>query len=104
MAQFDVFANPVRGARKPYPYVVVLQSDLTSEGRERIVAPLAPKAQVPNVSHRLTPRVAVNGVEHLIIVQSLAAILVGELKEIRGNVTDCRVEITAALDYLFLGA
>jgi hypothetical protein len=40
MAQFDVFVNPISQARRAYPYVAVLQSDLAEAGPERIVAPL----------------------------------------------------------------
>ena len=46
MAQFDVFVNPIVAARRAYPFVAVLQSDLADTGRDRIVAPLAPRGRV----------------------------------------------------------
>jgi hypothetical protein len=43
MTQFEVFPNPVTRARRSYPFVVVLQADVAEDGRERAVAPVAPR-------------------------------------------------------------
>lgn len=103
MAQFDVFVNPIPQARRAYPYVAVLQSDLAETGRERIVAPLAPKARLTGSVGRLTPHVRVSEVEHVLLVPSMAAIAARDLRECRGQLTAHRDAIVAALDYLFLG-
>jgi len=57
MAQFDVYLNPIPAARRAYPYVVAMQSDITLDVREQIVAPLAPHGSMLGVSGHLTPRV-----------------------------------------------
>jgi toxin CcdB len=101
--QFDVFINPILQARRAYPYVVVLQSDLAETGRERIVAPLAPKARLTGTAGRLTPHVRVSDVEHVLLVPSMTAIAATDLRELRGKLTAHREAIVAALDYLFLG-
>lgn len=101
--QLDVFVNPIGRARRAYPFVVVLQSDVADTGRERIVAPLAPRARVPGTSGRLTPHVTVSGAEYVLFVPRLASIAVADLRESRGQLTAYRTEIVAALDYLFLG-
>lgn len=103
MTQFDVFVNPIVRARRTYPYVAILQSDLANTGEERIVAPLAPRARVTGTVGRMTPHVRVLDVEHVLIVPALAAIAAGELRELRGELTRHREAIVAALDYLFLG-
>ena len=103
MAQFDVFVNPIPQARRAFPYVAVLQSDLAETGRERIVAPLAPKARLPGTAGRLAPHVRVSDVEHVLLVPRMAAVAAGDLRELRGQLTAHREAIVAALDYLFLG-
>lgn len=103
MAQLDVFVNPIARARRVYPYVAILQSDLAETGDERIVAPLAPRARVTGTAGRLTPHVRVLEVEYVLIVPAMAAIAAGELRELRGQLTGHRDAIVAALDYLFLG-
>ena len=103
MAQFDVFVNPISQARRAYPFVVVLQSDLAETGRERIVAPLAPKTRLTGTAGRLTPHVRVSEVDHVLLVPSMAAVTAGDLREHRGQLLAHREAIVAALDYLFLG-
>ena len=103
MSQFDVFENPIARARRAYPFVVVLQADLADTGRERIVAPLAPRARLTGTAGRLTPHVKVAGVDHVLLVPSLAALPAAELRELRGQLASYRDVIVAALDYLFLG-
>ncbi|HEY0985466.1 MAG TPA: CcdB family protein [Kofleriaceae bacterium] len=103
MAQFDVFVNPISRARRAYPYVVVLQSDLAETGLERIVAPLVPKARLPGTIGRVTPHVRISDVDHVLLVPSLTAIEAKDLRELRGKLVAYRDEIVAAIDYLFLG-
>jgi toxin CcdB len=103
VTQYDVFVNPISQARRTYPYVVVLQSDLAETGTGRIVAPLAPKARLPGTVGRLTPHVRVADVDHVLLVPSLATIEAKDLRELRGKLIAYREMIVAALDYLFLG-
>lgn len=103
MAQFDVFVNPVLPARRIYPYVVVLQSELADTGSDRIVAPLVLRARFAGSTGRLTPYVRVGDVDHLLIVPKMIGIASGELRELRGQLVAHRDAIVAAIDYLFLG-
>jgi hypothetical protein len=43
MAQFDVCINPIIAARRAYPLVIKLQSDLITGGATVVVAPLVRK-------------------------------------------------------------
>jgi hypothetical protein len=104
MAQFDVFVNPIPQAQGAYPFVAVLQSDLAETGRERMVAPLAPRTRLTGTAGRLTPHVRVSDVEHVLLVPSMAAIAAGDLREHRGQLIAHREAIVAVIDYLFLGA
>jgi toxin CcdB len=103
MKQHDVFENPIAAARRAYPFVVVLQSDLADTGRERIVAPLAPRAKLAGTVGRMTPHVKVAGSDYVLLVPSLAAVRAADLRKSKGNLASHRTEIVAALDYLFLG-
>lgn len=103
MPQFDVFTNPITRARRAYPFVMVLQSDLAETGRERIVAPLAPRARLTGSAGRLTPHVKVSGVEHVVLIPSMTAVATDDLRDLRGQLSSYRDGIVAALDYLFLG-
>lgn len=55
MRQFDVAENPIPRARRALPSVAILQSDLADTGRDRVVAPLAPRAAMPTLAGRLIP-------------------------------------------------
>lgn len=103
MAQFDVFTNPISRARRAYPLVAVLQADLADTGRERIVAPLAPRTRLEGSVGRMTPHVDVGGAAYVLLVPALAAIHTEDLREHRGQLGRYRDEIVAALDFLFLG-
>lgn len=103
MAQLDVFANPIARARRAYPFVVVLQSDLAETGRDRIVAPLVARSRLPGTVGRMTPHVELDGVEHVLLVPALTAVLGSDLRQPRGQLVAYRDQIVAALDYLFLG-
>jgi len=103
VAQFDVFTNPITAARRAYPFVVVLQADLADTGRERIVAPLAPTARLGGTVGRLTPHVHIAGIEHMLLVPSMAAIAPADVRGVRGHLVAYRDAIVAALDNLFLG-
>jgi hypothetical protein len=103
VAQFDVFINPIPQARRAYPYVAILQSDIAGTGRERIVAPLVPRARLTGTTGRMTPHVKVADVDHVLMVPSMTAVAADDLRELRGQLVAHRDAIVAAIDYLFLG-
>jgi toxin CcdB len=103
MMQLEVFANPLVGARRAFPYVVVLQSDVSVQGRDRIVAFLAPRSQVAPVVGRLTPIVDVAGKEFVILMPWITNVPESELRTAVGDLTPFRDRIVDAIDWLFLG-
>ena len=103
MRQFDVFPNPIAGQRRQLPFVVLLQSDRARTGRDRVVAPMAPRILLPPLGLRLIPAVAVGGREMGILIPGLVAMAANDLRASVANVEGARDDIIAALDYLFLG-
>jgi toxin CcdB len=103
MAQFDVFPNPIATTQRAYPFVVALQSDFAAAARTQIVAPLVPLQWMPNGASRLTPKVAVEGAEHIVLVPALTGMQVRDLKQRHGSIASARSEVFAAIDYLFFG-
>jgi hypothetical protein len=103
MKQFEVFDNPVVAARRAFPFVAILQSDQANIGRNRIVAPLVPRARMPGTAGRLAPHVSVSGAEHVLLIPGMTALRAADLQSSRGDLSAHRPEITAALEYLFLG-
>lgn len=103
MSQFEVFDNPIASIRRAYPYVVILQADLTETGRDRIVAPLVHRTRLSGTPGKLTPIVKVAGADHVLLVPRLSTMHADDLRESRGQLGRYRDAIVAALDYLFLG-
>jgi hypothetical protein len=101
--QFDVYANPVTAARAALPYVVVMQSDLTANEVETIVAPLALSSKFPNSAGRLLPRVVFDDREFVVVVASLAALPLADLKRKVSNLAEHRGKLLDAVDLLFFG-
>ena len=103
MRQFDVLDNPIPRARRAMPFVAILQSDLAETGRDRVVAPLAPRAAMPTLAGRLIPIVKVENQDYVLLVPSLTALPMADLRQVAGSLAADRERILAALDYLFVG-
>jgi len=101
--QFDVFDNPIPQARRNFPFVAVLQSDLADTGRDRIVAPLVLRKRMANLAGRLTPVVSVGGLEHVLLVPRMTAVAAADLRVVKAHLTSQRDDIVLAIDFLFLG-
>ncbi len=103
MAQFDVFANPIAVVRDAYPFLVALQSDLTSDARNQIVAPLVVRKSLAQLAGRLTPIVVWGGSEYAVMVPALTGMRARDLSKCLGSLAPARNELLAAIDYLFFG-
>ncbi len=101
--QYDVVDNPIPRARRAFPFVAILQSELANTGSDRIVAPLVAAARISGTAGRLIPIVKVHGVDHALIVPRLAAVPVTDFGPVKDSLSSHRDEIVAALDLLFLG-
>jgi toxin CcdB len=103
MSQFEVFANPVVRARSSYPFVVVLQANMAQSGRERAVAPAAPRAALPVIANLLTPIMTIERNEFVLLVTLVTTIPAPSLGRAVASLADRRDDILAAIDYLFFG-
>lgn len=103
MAQFDVFVNPFPTARRAYPFVAAMQSELTINGAEQLVAPIAAADYPPSASRRVMPIVALRDNDHVVVMPRLTVMRSRDLIEKVGSVTTARTELLAAIDYLFFG-
>lgn len=103
MAQFDVFVNPFASVRQAYPFVVAMQSELTINGAEQLVAPIASKNYTHSGSRRVTPVVALQGNDHVVVVPRLTVMRSRDLVEKVSSIATARTELLAAIDYLFFG-
>ena len=103
MTQFEAFANPVARARASYAFVVVLQADVARGCHARAVAPVAPRAAFAAVAGRLTPIMAIERNELVLLVTSVTTIPVQSLGRAVASLADRRDDILAAIDYLFFG-
>lgn len=101
--QHDLFANPAARTRRAFPFIAVLQADLTDEGRGRVVAPLAPRQAMPNAVGRLLPIVRYDGAEFLLALELMTSVPVSALRNKLGSIAQHRDEIARALDWLFTG-
>jgi toxin CcdB len=103
MAQFDVFVNPIQNARRSYPFVVAMQSDLTVNGAEQLVAPIASIDLGRSASRRVMPVVALHGNDHVVVVPRLTVMRSRDLIEKVSSIATARAELLAAVDFLFFG-
>ena len=102
--QHEVFVNPDQRNRSSYPYVAVLQSDLT-EGDRRIVAPLARRmGPFATVRSRGAPAVCCAGIDLVVVLAMLGTVPVARLSsDPVGSIAAFRDDITRGLDWLFFG-
>jgi toxin CcdB len=100
--QFDVFANPDAHEAAYRPLLVVLQSDLVSDLRSTIVAPLVRRQDMTG-AQRLNPLVAVGGEEFWLATHELFALDRRMLHKMIVSLAERRDDIIAALDMLFTG-
>ena len=101
--QLDVFPNPLVRARRAFPYVVVLQADIAALGQERIIAFLAPRAQLGPIAGRLMPVVEVDERPFVLLMPSITNVPAAELRGPVANLGAYRDRIVDAIDWTFLG-
>ncbi len=100
MPQFDLYRNP---RSDDYPLLLDVQAELLARLGTRVVVPLAPRESYEQAISRLNPTSTIDGVEHVLVFQELAAIPMSELGDPIASLASRRVELVAALDLLFTG-
>jgi toxin CcdB len=100
--QFDVVPNPEPDDAASRPYLVILQSDLVSDLRSTVVAPLVPRPQMTG-AQRLNPIFSINGAEYWLATHELFAVEQRVLKNGIANLAEHHSTIMSALDFVFTG-
>jgi toxin CcdB len=104
MKQFDLYVNPVDAARRTYPYVIVMQADVTGgEGGTRLVAPLVSLSTFSPPSTRVLPIVSLNSQRYVVVTPALESFPVKELRDHVGTGIGFRDDLLNAIDFLFFG-
>ena len=102
MPQFDYYANPNGQSREWAPFIVDLQHDMLSSLATRVMAPLvvARPTGEPTMQ-RLNPVISIDDQDYFLSTAEMAAVPVKELSSCRGNLSEYRGELLAAVDLLF---
>ncbi|OUM01347.1 CcdB family protein [Variovorax sp. JS1663] len=104
MAQFDVYANPVKSQREDIPWCVDIQSDLLASLSTRLVIPLASRKHTPAVSpRRLCPVVQWEGESFVALPQMAAPFRTRDLGSAHGSLRSHASELVASIDAVISG-
>lgn len=104
MAQFDIYANPVKSQRADIPWCVDIQSDLLATLPTRLVIPLTTRQHVPPASpRRLSPPLHWAGETYFALPQMTAPFRTKDLGAAQGNVRSASSELVSAIDAVISG-
>lgn len=97
------------GRYKAYPnpsgpgYLINVQADIMQPFNTRVVVPLLPLSDAPKPAKTLNPLFDIDGIQHVMITQYMAAVPARELKSAAFSLQHRHDEIVAAIDFLFHG-
>ena len=103
MRQFDIVENANPGSKRQVPYLLVLQAPLFDELTTRVVAPLIPAKAFGEPLAHLTPVISVANKSFVVSMAELAGVPLAALGPKIDSISDSRLEIISALDFLFTG-
>jgi len=100
--QHEVFVNPSLRFRAMFPFIAELQADV-AQGRDRMVAPMAPFASYSAAPGRLTPIVQHGGAAFYLVLPLMGLLPRPRLTNPVGSIRGQRDDIVRAIDWLFTG-
>jgi toxin CcdB len=104
MGQFTVYRNANPDTQDAYPLLLDVQSGLLASLTTRVVVPLCPASTIAGVRMKtLMPIFDIAGQRYVMLTPQLAGIAKRQLGEPVADLTACRAEIIAALDWLLTG-
>ncbi len=104
MRQFDIVENASPGSKQHIPYLVILQAPLFDELATRVVAPLIPARDFGTPLAHLTPVISVADESYVVSITEIAGVPLTALGPRIDSISDSRLEIISALDFLFTGS
>jgi toxin CcdB len=103
MAQFDVYENTNSETKKTIPYLLDIQADLLDNLATRVVVPLINASAMGKAAQHLNPQFKIKRTALIMSTAELAGVSVNILGVKVCSLKGQRVEIIAALDFLFTG-
>jgi toxin CcdB len=104
MAQFSIHQNKNSHSKKEFPLLLDIQTNILDSLQTTVVVPLKKlETNKDKVLTQLTPILAIEGVNYLMLTPQLAGIQRKDLGKAITNVESARIEILNALDFLFTG-
>ena len=97
MARLDLYRAEGAG------YLLDVQTDLLDGLNTRVVVPVLPAGRAPKPAQLLNPVVTIDGEDHVLVTQFLAAVPLSLLKRPAGTLSSRADEITRSLDMVFQG-
>ncbi|NYT59586.1 CcdB family protein [Alcaligenaceae bacterium] len=98
MSRYDVYANP-----SGLGYFLNVQAGIMQPFNTRVVVPLLLLSEAPKPAKTLNPLFDIDGVQHVMVTQYMAAVPANELKSAAFSLQHRHDEIVAAVDFLFHG-
>jgi toxin CcdB len=98
MSRFSVYPNP-----SAHGYLVDVQADVMSHFNTRVVIPLLPLDDAPKPASTLNPLFDIDGRQHSLVTQYMAAVPARLLQNAAFSVDHRRDDIVAAIDLLLQG-
>lgn len=104
MPQFTVYENINKQTKDSFPYLLDVQTNLLNGLNTRVVIPLCPSDALGKKSiSNLSPRFEIKMVSHTLLTSQLAGIAISEIGPPVCDLSDHRIEIIKALDFLLTG-
>jgi toxin CcdB len=103
MSQFDVYENTNSETKKTIPYLLDIQADLLDNLATRVVVPLINASAMGKAAQHLNPQFKIKRTALIMSTAELAGVSVNILGVKVCSLKGQRVEIIAALDFLFTG-
>lgn len=103
MAQFDVYENQNPDTKESIPFLLDLQADLLDNLTTRVVVPLITVAAMGKAANFLNPQFKVKGTTVIMSTAELAGVNLQVLGDKVFSLKEHRLQIIAALDFLFTG-
>jgi toxin CcdB len=104
MRQFDIVENANPDSKRHIPYLLILQAPLFDELATRVVAPLIPLKAFGKPLQHLTHVISVADKSFVVSTAEMAGVPLAALGPKIDSVSDSRLEIVSALDFLFTGS
>lgn len=104
MAQFSVYHNKNARAKKEYPFLLEIQSNLLNGLATTVVVPMIKfESGRTKILTRLTPVFTLDQEDYVMLTPQLAGIQLQELGELAFELEHARAEIVSAIDFLISG-